>query len=208
MWGSSTDSSRLEAARELLRSNTSCLRGQVFTDEQDFQEYITSDPPVVKTNAEHGSIPHPSFATIINEEHAAKVLEHHINSNNRGNDHVNEILIMPVKSNEMLKQGIPSPMFPFPSNASLNFFLLFLGSVVPKSSVDEMQSIRNHHRDLYELSSSLGAKRYSYCTITSEVCGETEWKSHYGQNTWQSLCAAKRKYDPYHLLCPGVKMWG
>ena len=59
---------------------------------------------------------------------------------------------------------------------------------------------------MYQLSVALGGKRYSYDTVTSEVSGG-EWKSHYGDDAWEKLRAAKREYDPYHILCPGIKMW-
>lgn len=208
MFGMSNDSN-ISGVQKMLKS--SGIDGQVFHDVQDFQSYITTDPPVVKTNAEHGSVPHPSFATTISEEHVARVLEHHISSDSRGDDSVNEILIMPVKSNAHLKKGRNTPMFPLPSEDGLSFFLLFLGSVVTKSescSADKiMKSIRDHHRSLHYLTKSLGGKRYSYCTITSEVIGEVEWKQHYGESVWENLRVAKRKYDPYHVFYPGIKMW-
>ena len=210
MFGPSNDST-ISGVQTMLSMSSSGIGGQVFHDLQDFQSYITTDPPVVKTNAEHGSVPHPSFATTVSEEHVARVLEHHISSDNRGDDSVNEILIMPVKSNSQLKKGHNTPMFPLPSEDGLSFFLLFLGSVVTKSescSADKiMTSIRGHHRSLYSLTKSLGGKRYSYCTITSEVIGEEEWKQHYGERVWKDLRVAKRKYDPHHVLCPGIKMW-
>lgn len=211
MWNTPNDVSCLDDIMAFLSSNTRCISGKVFNEQNDFQTYITKDPPVVETNKAHGTVPHPSFATVISEMHVVKLLQHHIASSSRGNDSTNEILIIPVKSNSALQSGSHVPMFPMPCDSDMSFFLLFLGSVIPqteKESSEIMKNICAHHRKLYKLSLTLGAKRYSYDTITSEVCGESVWKDHYGEETWRLLCTAKRKYDPFHTLCPGVKMWG
>merc|ERR1712151_940689 len=102
-----------------------------------------------------------------------------------------------------------------PEDTELSFFLLFLASVVPKGSDAEaacsaeiiMSKIRGHHSKLYTTSIDLGGKRYSYDTITAEVKGEDAWKAHYGDETWKGLVLAKRKFDPDHILSPGVNMW-
>ena len=200
-----------------VSKENSFLNGEYFTNQADFSEYIRKDPPVVETNKEHGKIPHPSFATLIDEDHAPMLLDHHLASDARGDDRTNEILIMPVKSNSNLSSGHNVPMFALPKDSELSFFLLFLGSVVPKpqsdksaapSCSDQMSTIRAHHRKLYSLSTKLGGKRYSYDTITAEVKGETEWKAHFGfQETWNKLVLQKRKFDPKHILCPGVDMF-
>ena len=121
---------------------------------------------------------------------------------------MNEILIMPVRGNAKLKKGQPTPMFPLPtkgssSSSELSFFLLFLGSAVPKDQQltvqESIEKIRNHHRNLYEHSKSMGGKRYSYDTLTSEQ-SEDEWKDHYGEETWGCIIEGKRKFDPYHIF--------
>lgn len=198
-----------DTGADLVAPQTQCTSGQIFKEVQRFSVYITKDPPVVETNKTHGSVPHPSYATMIDEKHKARCTT--INSPKRGNDHVNEILIMPVKSNMNLSKGHSVPMCPLPDDSELSFFLLFMGSVVPGETDDLpktiMNDIREHHRSLYQLSNSLGGKRYSYDTITSEVAGSSEWKAHFGEATWKKLHAAKRLYDPNHMLCPGIKMW-
>mmetsp|Transcript_24366 Transcript_24366/g.37055 ORF Transcript_24366/g.37055 Transcript_24366/m.37055 type:complete len:1065 (+) Transcript_24366:1685-4879(+) len=203
----------------LLSKQNAFLNGEYFTNEADFSSYIRKDPPVVETNNEHGKVPHPSFATLIDEHQAPTLLDYHLASNARGDDSTNEILIMPVKSNSSLSCGHNVPMFPIPKGSELSFFLLFLGSVIPKpkgdnndpnapSCSDQMSTIRAHHRKLYSLSIKIGGKRYSYDTITAEVKGEKAWKEHFGcHETWERLVLQKRKFDPNHILCPGVDMW-
>ena len=203
------DASRLKLIEKTLLSKARCIGGEYFSEESDFQTHITKDPPVVETNKAHGTVPHPSFATILAEEHLVSLLERHLCSSNRGDDSTNEILIMPIKSNSSLNTGYHSPMFPMPEDSELSFFLLFLGSVIPRpgeGATEIMSALRSHHRDLYKLSISLGGKRYSYDTITNEVSGEKEWKEHFG-SSWENLVLAKRKHDPHHVLCPGIKMW-
>ena len=198
------------ADADLVPPQTRCMSGQIFKEVQSFSQYITKDPPVVETNKAHGSVPHPSYATMIDEKRVVQLLERHISSPKRGEDRVNEILIMPLKSNANLSKGHRVPMCPLPDDSKLSFFLLFLGSVVSGETDDSpqtiMNNIREHHRSLYRLSNSLGGKRYSYDTVTSEVDG-SEWRDHFGEVTWEKLRATKRLYDPNHILCPGIKLW-
>lgn len=219
----------------MMPPQTRHISGEMFHEVQSFQSYIKKDPPVVETNNSHGSVPHPSFATFIDEAHVEQLLQHHIQSDIRGNDDMNEILIMPVKSNSTIKKGQRVPLCPLPDNSGLSFFLLFLGSVIDDSTQKVMTELRAHHRSckygdcivislfiirktytlviashtltVYQLSLELGGKRYSYDTVTSEVAADA-WKEHFGADVWMELRAAKRAYDPNHILCPGIKMWG
>jgi len=49
------------------------------------------------------------------------------------------------------------------------------------------------------LSQAMGGKRYlsGYVDFTPD-----EWRAHYGDR-WEPFCAAKRKFDPDGILCPG-----
>ncbi len=196
-----------DTINKILYPQKDSINGEYFFKEEDFESYITKDPPVIKTNKAHGTpVPHPSFATLIDEKHVVSLLKHHLTSSERGNDSTNEILIMPLMSNSKLHSGYDVPMFSMPKDSSLSFFLLFLGSAIP-ASPEIISKIRAHHRGLYALSTKLGGKRYNYDTITNEVKGEKAWRDHFGDETWERFVAVKRKYDPEHFLCPGVKMW-
>lgn len=175
-----------------------------------FYEYLTKPPPVVETNNNHGSIPHPSFAVLVPSNEGTKLIQQHIESSDRGDDSTNEILIMPLKSNASLGRGHHVPLFPMPeSNSSLSLFILFLGSVTEgESAEEEMQRLRQHHRSLYQsATTTLGGKRYSYDTITTEVLGESAWKRHHGDLTWHQMCVAKRRYDPFDIFGSGLHIW-
>ena len=190
-----------------LLSKIRVIDGNFFQEQMDFYSYITRDPPVVETNKKHGSIPHPSFATIVPYENAPSILEKHLRSESRGDDETNEILVMPLQRNDVVSKGHETPMFPTPkSDDSLFLFLLFLGSVTDPAS-DEMENIRSHHKMLHEHSTSIGGKRYSYDTITSDIKGEA-WKKHYGESVWEQIIQSKQKYDPYFLFkSMGVQMF-
>ena len=216
LWSEDDIVSSLEEIRTQLAS-TSVISGQWFEDRHDFYTYITRDPPVVETNKAHGAIPHPSFATIVDCSVAVSILESHLeDKDGRGDDSLNEILIIPVKSNGQLKSGHHVPMFPMPEQSSkqsdpLSFFLLFLGSVLPHEykamEQESMDALMKHQKMLFDQSVALGGKRYSYDTVTANVTGEAAWQHHYGTNTWHDVCVSKRRYDPLHVLCPGIKMW-
>lgn len=191
----------------------------IFESSHDFMAYLRRDPPVISTNKSQGkSVPHPSFATILAEDTTTSLLINHINSPYRGDDSTNEILIMPIKSNKYLGSGSPTPMFPLPKlkdgkESDLSFFILFLGSAIStpdgdeSSLSDEINCIRNHHRELYKESKKLGAKHYCYDTITCEL-KEEDWKEHYGDEVWSKIIEAKHKYDPFYLFrSKGVKFF-
>ncbi len=194
---------------ENLLSKLQVIGGVFFQERMDFYTYITRDPPVVETNKKHGSIPHPSFAITIPLENAPPLIEKHVTSSDRGDDKTNEILMMPVVTN---KKGHEVPMFPTSkSDNSLHLFMLFLGSAISDSQgsmSDKIATIRSHHNILHDYAISLGAKRYSYDTVTSDIRGEKAWKDHYGQNTWKTIMESKCKYDPYFLFQSiGVQMF-
>lgn len=191
----------------------------IFESSHDFMTYLRRDPPVISTNKSQGkSVPHPSFATTLAEDTTNSLLAKHINSPFRGDDSTNEILIMPIKSNKYLGSGSPTPMFPLPKSkdgneSDLSFFILFLGSAISKpdgdesSLLDEINCIRNHHRELYKESKKLAAKHYCYDTITCEL-KEEDWKEHYGVEVWSKIVEAKHKYDPFYLFrSKGVKFF-
>lgn len=187
-----------------ILSELNIIGGLYFEESHDFMSYLRREPPVIETNKVHGSIPHPSFATILPDEATASLLKKHIGSPDRGEDGMNEILIMPVRDSDTLGKGYPTPLFRLPNKVSsdLSFFVLFLGSAVSKDQLsvqESIEKIRNHHRTLYQHSKSIGGKRYSYDTITSEQ-SQDEWKDHYGEETWRQIIAGKRKFDPYNLF--------
>lgn len=71
-----------------------------------------------------------------------------------------------------------------------------LGSVVP-SKLDEMLAQLDMAS---ELAIAYGGKRYLSGYVTFDT--PERWAAHYGE-TWSRLCAAKRRWDPDHLLAPG-----
>jgi len=72
-----------------------------------------------------------------------------------------------------------------------------LGSVHP-SKLDEMLAQLDMAS---ELSIAYGGKRYLSGYITFDTA--ERWKAHFGEETWQRLCAAKKKWDPDSILSAG-----
>ena len=185
-----------------------CIEQTYFEECHDFITYLRRDPPVVETNKSHGSVPHPSFATVLPAEHVSSLVEKHLDSSNTNEHETNEILIMPMRGNCMLKEGHATPMFPLPTrfnedSDTIFFFLLFLGSAIPTNQqsnvLESIDRIRQHLRGLHQHADILGGKRYSYDTITSEQ-SEEEWKRHFGEDTWSRVVEGKRKYDPFLIF--------
>lgn len=183
------ESSRIDVdSLKKTLSGFNIIGGVYFEENHDFMSYLRREPPVIETNRVHGSVPQPSFATIISGDATTSLLKKHIESPDRGEDGMNEILIMPVRENGKLKKGQTVPLFPFSSkgDSELSMFLLFLGSAVAKDQMtvqESIENIRSQHRLLYQHSKSMGGKRYNYDTLTSEQ-SEEEWKDHYGEDIW------------------------
>ena len=190
-------------------STLKCIAGEYFEETLDFFDYVTKDPPVIEINKAVGKVPHPSMVITIEKDNGMEVLRQHIESKDRGNDSFNEILLIPIKPCTAQQDGVHVPMFPMPevdSTSNIAFFMLFLGSAIPNTQAN-IDKVRKHHFQLYEYAISLGGKRYSYDTVTADVKGEAQWKKHYGDEVWHKICIAKRKYDPHHMLCPGIPIW-
>ena len=210
LWDDRSDATRLDEIQCLVRS-LNMLDQTIFEEQYPFFDYITRDPPVVETNKKQGKpVPHPSLALVMDQSQSMSLIEQHMSSPDRGEDSVNEILIIPLKSNATLQRGNHVPLFPMPIKTttsdqhSLSYFLLFLGSVIES---DDAQKLSKNHRSLYEYAVARGGKRYSYDTVTNDVRGRSAWEEHYGDVTWHRLCVAKRQYDPWNMLGSGLHMW-
>ena len=187
-------------------NNLAGIEGEIFSEYLDYFSYISRDPPVIEINNEFGNIPHPSSAVTIEKDRADKLIEYylkHINWNH------GEILLIPIRPDATVSNGIDIPMFPMPevdSDSSVVFFILFLGSVIPNSKIN-LKKVLDEAEAIFRHAIELGAKRYSYDTVTSLVKGEQSWKEHFGKKQWHNICRAKQKYDPFHILGPGIYMW-
>jgi len=61
------------------------------------------------------------------------------------------------------------------------------------------------NRRFYDLAVSLGGTRYLIGAIPDMT--PREWRGHFGGD-WFRLVAAKRRYDPDHVLTPGQGFFG
>jgi len=60
-----------------------------FWNDKDLLTFPLTDPPVVQANKSQGrAIPHPSFATFMDEKNVVTLLKHHIHSDTRGSDEI------------------------------------------------------------------------------------------------------------------------
>ena len=83
LWDKVDDEQDASAFVDDLRTGLRDLNGlgECFEEVFDYYNYITRDPPVVKTNKEHGGqIPHPSMATFIGRDHFDEFVSRHLSS--------------------------------------------------------------------------------------------------------------------------------
>jgi len=179
------------------------LAYDAFESTSDYLDYVTRIPPVIAINQEKGgAVPHPSVALISNPKAAMDVVDMYLQSD-RGDDRLTEVLLIPLTGKTM--QDVP--MFPLPDGMKdLGFFCLFLGTAEPSTS-EAVAALVARQRKLHDYAMDIGgSKRYSYDTVTATITGE-KWRTHFGEQPWRTICAAKRRFDPDHIFTPGLHMW-
>jgi cytokinin dehydrogenase len=94
------------------------------------------------------------------------------------------------------------PMFVLPEqDLALNIFLLRRVPMAEETRYREMVAVV---RGLAERTHAASGKIYPpYAPFFKR----SDWKTHYGQDRWRRLAAAKRRFDPNGLLTPGTAMF-
>jgi FAD/FMN-containing dehydrogenase len=102
------------------------------------------------------------------------------------------ILLYPV-----LRSLIRAPFVSLP-DSEVVFLLGLLRAVVPPSEA-ETQRLIAVNRSQYDRAVAVGGTHYPVGAIPLT---EADWQVHYGDR-WPAFLAAKRAYDPRHVLAPG-----
>jgi FAD/FMN-containing dehydrogenase len=91
------------------------------------------------------------------------------------------------------------PLFALPEPAEPVAYLFdLLRLPVPNDTgIDRMLA---QNRRFYDRAVALGAKRYLVGAVPG--LGRADWRRHFGRH-WDGFAAAKRRYDPDHVLTPG-----
>lgn len=90
------------------------------------------------------------------------------------------------------------PLFARP--AGTEFFALYMFRGAPADAPALAISMVKTNRTLYERARAVGGICFP---VTAMPMSTTDWRQHFGEPAWQRLAAAKKKYDPRHVLTPG-----
>lgn len=104
------------------------------------------------------------------------------------------ILIFPL-----LTSTITRPMFRLPDEELVFLFDVLTSREEPGYDADFAANKRARNNAWFELARDVGGTRYPIGTLDFTP---RDWRRHYG-SAWNDLKAAKKKFDPDHVLTPG-----
>ena len=92
------------------------------------------------------------------------------------------------------------PLFPFPDEP-----LAFQAWIIRRAPADRVDAVLAANLRLWQRVRAKGGTRYAgYGAVPFTPA---HWAEHFGPDTWKRLTAAKRLYDPGHVLTPGPGMF-
>jgi len=94
------------------------------------------------------------------------------------------------------------PLFRMPNED----FALIVWILDGMSNSTEVSAMLATHRSLYERMDAVGGKRYG--GFGAVPFSAADWKDHFGSDVFRRLSAAKKTFDPKHVLTPGPGIFG
>ncbi len=105
--------------------------------------------------------------------------------------------VYPVNTRRVMR-----PLFRMPNED----FALIIWIIDQMSNATEVSAMLATHRSLYERMHSVGGKRYG--GFGAVPFSPADWKDHFGSDVFRRLSAAKKTFDPKHVLTPGPGIFG
>ena len=94
------------------------------------------------------------------------------------------------------------PLFKLPAEDQA--FAVWLFRSVPKDDTAALSAVMDSNRELLGRLAAIGGKSYVPYTMTRTP---KEWTAHFGSDVWKRYSAAKKAYDPNHVLSPWPAMF-
>ena len=95
------------------------------------------------------------------------------------------------------------PLFKLPAEEQA--FAIWLFRSVPPDDSAALAATMDSNRELLTRLAALGGKSYVPYTMTRTP---KDWAAHFGADVWKRYSAAKKAYDPNHVLSPWPAMFG
>ena len=95
------------------------------------------------------------------------------------------------------------PLFKLPHEDQA--FGVWLHRTAPTGDAAALSSLMESQRGFLAKMTELGGKRYAPFSM---IMSRDEWAAHFEPDVWKRFSAAKRKYDPGHVLSPQPAMFG
>lgn len=102
----------------------------------------------------------------------------------------------------MVTRRFTRPLFKVPSEEVA--FSIWLSRSAPVGDQAALSSLLASNRELLAKMTAMGGKRYAPYSM---VMTPAEWAVHFGPDVWKRFGAAKKKYDPMHVLSPEPAMF-
>ena len=94
------------------------------------------------------------------------------------------------------------PLFKMPTEDQA--FAIWLFRSVPKDDPAALSAVMDGNREMLTRLAAIGGKSYVPYTMART---RQEWAAHFGSNVWKRYSAAKKAYDPNHVLSPWPAMF-
>jgi cytokinin dehydrogenase len=159
-------------------------------------EFVHRIPPIVARDRRAGKVPHPEGILFVPHDEALAFIGGVMGSLEPSAMGGGPVLMIPMD-----KRAIDVPFFRTP--ASDQFWLF--GLLRAAQSEEEIAVMEAANLELYRRSLPIGAVRYPADSLPSPR-GPAEWRQHFGP-LWPHVEAAKRRFDPDHILTPGLHIF-
>ena len=143
-------------------------------------------------------VPHAYMSFFLPEEATAGMLNHLITTPDATLG-ASTIAVFPMltKNFQQVLQKMPS--------GNLSFHVRVYRLASQEGSPDHLRMIKANTEDLVTRVLSLRGTVYP---PHSPVLSPTQWQQHYGPSAWTFFSNAKKTYDPYNVLTPGLAFLG
>lgn len=168
-------------------ASTSLPNAEVLTYAQFLARH--SDKHATRS-ADGAKLPRPCYSVLLPASKAEQYISDLLHGLTLADTGQGTITIMPLQ-----RQHLSAPFLRAPDEDTL--FAFRIERIAPSQHV--AKRMVQHNRHLFEQACALGAFRLPESALPFTP---DDWRTHFGSH-WSLLVAAKRRYDPDHILTPG-----
>lgn len=152
----------------------------------DYFDYVTKEPPLIKTQKEKGITAHPELAVFIPQSTFKAFMQGLLDVHREQDMGEGPVLIIPMTRSLIKPSALVVPEEDF-------YFVGILRNAYPNTEAT-VKRLTELNESLYAQALRLGGKRYA-CDSLRFPSSHQEWQTHFGA-LWQAVSSGKAKFDP------------